>query len=60
MSLYVVLMFSAGFLGMFRRMRDGVYCGVALVLILFALTAILPDSVLAAALQVFFPFSLYP
>jgi hypothetical protein len=59
MTLYVVLIFSAGFLGMFHRLRDGVYCGIALVLVLFALMAILPDSVLAAALQVFFPFSLY-
>jgi hypothetical protein len=59
MALYVGLMFSAGFLGMFHRMRDGLYCGLALVLVLFALMAILPDSVLAAALQIFFPFSLY-
>ncbi len=60
MTLFIVLMFSAAFLGMFQKTRDGIIWGVALVLLLFALSALLPGSVLAAALQALFPFALHP
>lgn len=60
MLLFVALMVTAAFLGMFQKTRDGILCGLALMLLLFALSAIFPESVLAAALQALFPFSLHP
>jgi hypothetical protein len=60
MMLFMTLMVSAAFLGMFQKTRDGVLCGLALVLLLFTLSAIFPDSVLAAALHALFPFTLRP
>lgn len=60
MTLFIVLIFAAAFLGMFQKTRDGLLCGLALLLLLFAISALFPDSVLAAAIQALFPFTLHP
>jgi len=58
MSLFIVLMLTAAFLGTFRKTRDGLLWGLAVVLVLLALSAIFPDSPLTAALQTLLPFTL--
>jgi hypothetical protein len=51
-------MLSAAFLGMFQRTQDGLLSGLALVLLLFALSTVFPDSVLGYVFQALFPFAI--
>ncbi len=60
MTLFIALMLTAAFLGMFERTRDGLLWGIGLVTVLFALSIAFPESVLAAAVQFLLPFSLRP
>jgi len=58
-TLFLVLIFTAAFLGMFQKTRDGILCGLALLLLVLTLSAVFPDSVLAAAIQALFPFAMH-
>jgi hypothetical protein len=57
MKLYVLLIVTAAFLGMFQRPLHGLLWGLVAVLVLAAIATLFPDTSIGIAMQSLSPFS---
>lgn len=57
MKLFVGLIVTAAFLGMFQRPVYGFIWGLVLVLVLVAIATVFPDTTIGIAMQTLSPFS---
>ncbi len=57
MKLFVLLIVTAAFLGMFQRPLHGLLWGLVVVLLLAAVAALFPDTSIGIAMHSLLPFS---